>query len=113
VAALAPALSSLAAFAATANAAPARGSITAVPVNRTAQPTGVPVVGTFNVTSFRVIDGVVNAVCTFTGTVNGVLTTTAVTSHRFHPAVHRDVSDPRPRARAEIVNLLNRILGGL
>src|SRR5215475_6039610 len=70
LAALALSVASLAAFASTSNAAPpARGSISA-PVNTTTT-SGAPVVGTLNVTGFRLVNGVLNAVGTFTGTVGG------------------------------------------
>jgi hypothetical protein len=79
IAALTLTLSAFAAFAAPAAhaASPATGAVSA-PINGTAA--GVPVVGQFNVTSFRVVDGALTAVGTFTGTVNGVQTSTPATA---------------------------------
>jgi hypothetical protein len=56
-------------------ASPATGSLS-VPVNDPA--TGA--VGTFAISSFRVVDGALTAVGTFTGTINGVPTTDTGTS---------------------------------
>jgi hypothetical protein len=79
-AALTLTLSALAAFVAPAAhaASPATGAISA-PINGTTAG-GVPVVGQFNVTSFRVVDGALTAVGTFTGTVDGVQTSTPATA---------------------------------
>src|SRR5215212_2042050 len=54
---------------------PATGALS-VPVNDTVN----QVVGTFNITSFQVVNGAIQAVGTFTGTVAGVPTTTPGTS---------------------------------
>lgn len=55
------------------------GSITTSAAGTTT--TGLPVTGTFKITSFKKIDGVINAVGTFTGSVNGAApVTTAATA---------------------------------
>ena len=55
------------------------GSITTSAAGTTT--TGLPVTGTFKITSFKMIDGVINAVGTFTGSVNGAApVTTAATA---------------------------------
>ena len=57
-------------------AAPPHTGSLSVPVNDTVN----QVVGTFNITSFQVVNGALQAVGTFTGTVAGVPTTTPGTS---------------------------------
>lgn len=55
------------------------GSITTSAAGTTT--TGLPVTGTFTITSFKKVDGVINAVGTFTGSVNGAApVTTAATA---------------------------------
>lgn len=61
------------------SAGAARGGSLAVPGNGTTT-TGLPVTGTFTITSFKRINGVINAVGTFTGSVNGGDTVTTPAS---------------------------------
>ena len=80
IAALAVALSAVVAVAAPTaqGAAPSNGSVT-VPATGTTT-TGLPVTGTFTITSFKRVDGAIRAVGTYTGTVDGSPVTTAASA---------------------------------
>ena len=78
IALLAVALSAVVAVAAPSAQAKTGGNL-AVPAAGTTT-TGLPVTGTFNVNSFKKIGGVINAVGTFTGSVNGAPTVTTAAS---------------------------------
>ena len=72
------ALSAIVAVATPSAQAAGAGSI-AVPAAGTTT-TGLPVTGTFTITSFKKVDGVINAVGTFTGSVNGAAPVTTAAS---------------------------------
>src|SRR4051794_14466097 len=79
IALLAVALSAVVAVAApSADAKKKTGSVSTPAAGTTT--TGAPVTGTFDITSFKNVNGVITAVGTFTGTVDGQAVTTAATS---------------------------------
>ena len=109
-----------AAAVATPSAAAAKGGSLAVPAAGTTT-TGLPVTGTFTITSFKKVDGVINAVGTYTGSVNGgdPVTTTAsapVTSGNGMPlggASSAGAAAPAAAAAAGSCPILNLTLGPL
>jgi len=74
IAALAAVVAVVSVTAATAAAAPTRGGTVTTSAAGTAR-TGEAVTGTFNITKFKLVNGVLTAVGTFNGTVDGVAKT--------------------------------------
>jgi hypothetical protein len=110
------ALSSVVAVAATpAQAKKKTGGVAADAAGTTT--TGLPVTGTFNITSFKIINGAVTAVGTYSGTINGVATgptpATAVVTSANGTALPGGTSTLATAAAAGSCQILDLTLGPL